>query len=855
MKIFITEKPSVARQFAAALSIPSNKSTDGYIKDGDVIITWAVGHLIQLVQPDDYDPKYKSWNLADLPFLPDEYRYEVIPSMKKQYSIVKKIFTDNYPEGAIIYDCGDSGREGQYIQALIYRQTGSTLPVKRVWIDSQTDEEILRGIREAKPESEYNNLTDAGYMRAIEDYAFGINLSRALTKKFEGEMERRVGKTTISVGRVMTCVLGMVCERQMQIDNFTPTTYYKINAQMPVDNIIEAEWKAGENSRFYNSPILYGDNGILDKKEAEKFIKTLSADPQLTVSDITYKEEKKYAPLLFNLAELQNACSKRFKFTPKHTLEIAQSLYEKKLTTYPRTDARVLSSAIAKEIEKNIKGLSKGGYRSSEAENILSIGSYKKIGNTRYTDDKKITDHYAIIPTGYTNAQLTEEEKNVYHLIIDRFLAIFYPPAVYEVYKAVFVHSLMESFFLTNKVIKEKGFTLILGKEDDNAEEEAPLKNLTKGQIIKSSFILKESKTSAPKPYNSGSIILAMENAGNLIEEEELREQLKGSGIGTSATRADIIDKLVKIGYIKINKKTQIISPDKIGLVVYDIVKRTIPSLLRPKMTANWEMGLSQIEKGLTTKQQYKDVLDNYVRKQVEAIKQMEGEERKEYKEPQIIGKCPICGKNLMLTRLGSYACEDFKNDGTGCFFSVYSSIVEAGGDKLLPLVKEGKPTEIIENIKKKDGTTYNAALSIDLEQRKIVYTFAKSQDDILGKCPKCGGDILKGKFGAYCQNKCGIMGISNYFGKKLTDSQVKRILAGKTVLVKGLHSKAKDVDYNVNIKLKGVVQYTYTSKDGKEKTGYQLEYERSFANDKKALPKSIDAALKEAIQMAKENK
>lgn len=854
MKIFITEKPSVARQFADAMGIPQTGNTDGYIQDDDIIITWAVGHLVELVLPDGYDEKYKTWNLADLPFLPKEYKYQVIPAMKKQFAIIKKIFTQNT---GIIYDCGDSGREGQYIQALIYKQTGSTLPVKRVWIDSQTDEEIMRGIREAKPEEEYSNLADAGYMRAIEDYAFGTNLSRALTKKFEGEMERRTGKRTISVGRVMTCVLGMICERQLQIDNFVASTYYKISARLPeYGTDTSAEWKAVEGSKYYgDNAALYNESGLKEKKEADSFAQDLSQDMQLTVADITYKEEKKYAPLLYNLAELQNDCSKKFKFTPKHTLDIAQSLYEKKLTTYPRTDARVLSSAIAKEITKNIKGLTKGQYRTKEAEDILTF--YKgNIDKTRYTNDKKITDHYAIIPTGITNAQLTGEEERVYHLIIDRFLAIFYPPAVFGVYSAVLKHSLNESFFTKSKELKEKGYIVILGREGyEDVKDGSPLARLSKGMIVKSIFEVKEGKTTPPKPYNSGSMILAMENAGNLIEEEELREQIKGQGIGTSATRADIIDKLLKIDYISINKKTQILSPSETGLVVYEIVKRCIPSLLKPKLTANWEMGLSQIERGEISKDQYKKILEDFVTKQVEAIKSMEGEERKEI-EPKVIGTCPVCGKKLMQTRLGSYVCEGFKKDGTGCFFSIHSSIVAAAGiDKLSPLLTSGKPTSMIEGIKKKDGSTYNASLSIDLNQKKIVFTFGQSEDNILGKCPKCGGDILKGKFGAYCQNKCGIMGISNYFGKKLTDSQVKRILAGKTVLVKGLHSKAKDVDYNVNIKLKGVVQYTYTSKDGEEKTGYQLDYERSFANDKKALPKSIDAALKEAIQMAKENK
>jgi DNA topoisomerase-3 len=637
--LFIAEKPSVAREFANALKV-NTKRNDGYLESENTIITWCVGHLVTMSYPEAYDEKYKRWSLKTLPFLPEEYKYEVIPGVKKQYDIVSSLL--NRPDVDTIYVCTDSGREGEYIYRLVDRMANVQGKVKkRVWIDSQTEEEIIRGIREAKDLSEYDNLSEAAYLRAKEDYLMGINFSRLLTLKYGntiGNYLKQSKAPVISVGRVMTCVLGMVVRREREIRDFVKQPFYRVIASFEKDgHSFDGEFKAVEGSIYFQSPKLYKENGFKTKEDAQGCIDYVSdSDPlQATVASVTKKKETKNPPLLFNLAELQNECSKRYKISPDETLRIVQELYEKKLVTYPRTDARVLSTAVAKEITKNLKGLM--GYQplSGYTSQVLEKRSYEGLEKTRYVNDKQITDHYAIVPTGQGLSALrsvSHTAQSVYDLIVRRFLSIFYPAAVYRKVSIVLTMK-TESFFANFKVLESPGYLVLLGvnkstaKEDssktegDGEEENAcdsdfltVISALKKGSLVPVSGIrIKEGETSPPKRYNSGSIILAMENAGQLIEDEELRAQIKSCGIGTSATRAEILKKLVNNKYIALNKKTQIITPTQIGEMIFDVVSASIRSLLNPELTASWEKGLNYVAEGTITTEEYMTKLNNFV--------------------------------------------------------------------------------------------------------------------------------------------------------------------------------------------------------------------------------------------------
>ena len=642
--VYIAEKPSVAQEFAKALKLNTQRK-DGYLESEKAIVTWCVGHLVTMSYPEVYDEKYKRWSLNTLPFLPNEFLYEVIPGVAKQFKIVQGILTREDVE--CIYVCTDSGREGEYIYRLVEQMVGEKVQKKirrRVWIDSQTEEEILRGIQEAKDLSEYDNLSASAYLRAKEDYLMGINFSRLLTLKYGSSISnyQKTKYTVISVGRVMTCVLGMVVRREREIREFVKTPFYRVLSTIQISGqTFEGEWKAVKGSRYFESFDLYKENGFKKREKAEELIKYVSDPKPLTcqVLSIEKKKEKKNPPLLFNLAELQNECSKRFKISPDETLRIVQELYEKKLVTYPRTDARVLSTAVAKEIHKNLNGLSKYEPAAPFLQDIVQFGSHKGLAKTRYVNDKQITDHYAIIPTGQGLVALKSVSytaKQVYDVIVKRFLGIFYPPAIYQ--KVSIVTQMKEENFFSNfKVLAEEGYLKVAGvyqpkKEQDNAEgtEEdtsadkdlfALIQTIKKGMTLPVDGLqIKEGETSPPKRYNSGSIILAMENAGQLIEDEELRAQIKGSGIGTSATRAEILKKLIHIKYLALNKKTQIITPTLLGEMIYEVVDHSIKSLLNPELTASWEKGLNYVADGEITPDEYMMKLETFIRSRTQGV-------------------------------------------------------------------------------------------------------------------------------------------------------------------------------------------------------------------------------------------
>ena len=628
-KLLITEKPSVAMEFAKVLKINTERK-NGYLESQEWVVTWCVGHLVTMSYPEKYDENLKLWRLDTLPFLPEEYKYEVIPNVEKQFNIIKSLLTREDVD--TIYVCTDSGREGEYI----YRLVDQMIDVqgknkKRVWIDSQTEEEIVRGIKEAKDLSEYDSLSASAYLRAKEDYLIGINFSRLLSIIYGRRVASKINqdRVVISVGRVMTCVLGMVVEREREIRNFVKTKYYKIIGEFGDEqSSFKAEWKVTEKSKYYESVKLYNESGFKNEEDAKEFIISLK-DKQAVVEEVKKSKQKENAPLLFNLAEIQNECTKRFKIKPDETLEVIQNLYEKKLVTYPRTDARVLSTAVAKEISKNLNGIAKG-FKDEEVQGYIKKMVDEKYSTnlikTKYVNDSKITDHYALTPTGqgYDNYdKLPQLHKDVYKIIVKRFLAIFYPPAEFnKVSVAINVDN--EIFNASQKVCINKGYQEILKSNQEKKEEEEGseiLKTLKKGQQLQSvNFETKEAETSPPSRYNTGSIVLAMENAGKLIEDEELREQIKGAGIGTSATRAEIIKKLERIKYIETNSKTLIITPTNFGEIIYDVVHMSMPDMLNPKLTASWEKGLDMVANKEIASNEFMEKLEKYINQKFDKL-------------------------------------------------------------------------------------------------------------------------------------------------------------------------------------------------------------------------------------------
>ncbi len=664
--LFIAEKPSVAKEFAKALKINSG-SRDGYIEAGDTVVTWCVGHLVTMSYPEVYDERLRRWSFDTIPFIPREFKYEVIDNVRKQFQIVSSLL--NRPDVETIYVCTDSGREGEYIYRLVEQMAGvKGKHRKRVWIDSQTEDEILRGIREAKDLTEYDSLSAAAYLRAKEDYLMGINFSRVLTLKYGRHVKDYLkrDKAVISVGRVMTCVLGMIVNREREIRNFVKTPFYRVLGNFKLqEKGFSGEWKAVEGSKYFASPVLYKENGFKKREDAQNLIDYLSQEPDESpmVESIERKKENKNPPLLYNLAELQNECSRLFKISPDETLRIVQELYEKKMVTYPRTDARVLSTAVAKEIYKNIAGLRSFLPVGNFASMILEQGSYKHIAQTRYVNDKQITDHYAIIPTGQglnNLPSLPPTSAKVYEVITRRFLSIFFPPAVYQKV-SLCIKIKEERFFANFKVLLEEGYLpvtaysffqknkaeengqadkLNIGKNEEPGENKGSnekeedikcdavllesLKKLKKGDTLElEGYEIKEGETSPPKRYTSGSIILTMENAGQFIEDEELRAQIKGSGIGTSATRAEILKKLVNIEYLALNQKTQVLTPTQMGEMIYDVVNSSIRPLLDPALTASWEKGLTLVAQGTITSEEYMQKLDDFVTRRTNIVKQL----------------------------------------------------------------------------------------------------------------------------------------------------------------------------------------------------------------------------------------
>ena len=829
--LIITEKPSVAQEFARILGVSGRN--DGYIENSDYVITWCVGHLVEMVYPEVYDEKYKKWKLEDLPFLPKEYKYDVIPAVSKQYDVVHKML--HREDIDTVYWAGDAGKEGQTIEENIRMYGGVREGMKelRVWIDSQTEEEIKRGIREAKPMSDYANLGKSGIMRTIEDYAMGINFSRAMSVKYGNLLNDAAGTrsyTAIAVGRVMTCVLGMVVIREREIRNFVETPFYRVVGSF-TDANIEAEWKAVEGSKYFESPLLYKENGFKKQESAENLIAELSGKTAV-VESIERGTSRKKAPLLFNLAELQAECSKRFKISPDETLQVAQDLYEKKLTTYPRTDARVLSTAVAKEIGKNISRLK--GYEPVQGyvERIMKEGLHYNIAKTQYTDDSKITDHYAIIPTGQLTElrSLNELQRSVYDLIVRRFLSIFYPAAEYQTVKLVVAVG-EEKLFAGAKALKAPGFLEIAGRKqeeekegsnkEDNEETDSPgllelADQLTKGQELPvNGYSLKEGSTKPPKRYTSGSMVLAMENAGQLIEDEELRAQIKGSGIGTSATRAEIIKKLVRIGYLHLNKKSQILSPEVLGEMVYEVVNMTVPALLNPKMTASWEKGLDGITRGTVIMEDYREKLEDFIRKEtlnmvernltsqlVAQIQPLTGKGARGIVAKKKLGiACPVCGGELETTPFG-YGCGNYKKDGTGCKFSVGAI---AGRDlseeEFKDLITKGR-TDVLEGFVAKSKKKFPASLVLQKDEEgrvNITFDFSANEPQIVEgiKCPSCGGDIVATAYGFRCihfdrekEDGCDFS-VGKIAEKSLNVSQLTELITnGRTETIRGFKSK-----------------------------------------------------------------
>ena len=783
-KLIITEKPSVARDFARVLNV-SGKG-NGFIENNEYVITWCVGHLVEMLYPEDYDIKYKKWRVEDLPFLPKQYKYGVIENVKTQYEIVHGLL--HRDDIDIVYWAGDSGKEGQTIEENIRNFGGVRKEIRelRVWIDSQTDDEIKRGIREAKPMSEYASLGKSGIMRSMEDYALGINFSRALSVKYGkllNDAAATKSYTAIAVGRVMTCVLGMVVIREREIRSFLETPFYRVNGYF-TDFKLPAEWKTYEDSKYFNSPLLYKENGFKEEDSAKNLIHELSGQKAF-VKSVEKNTSKKKAPLLFNLAELQAECAKLYKISPDETLQVAQELYERKLTTYPRTDARVLTKAVAKEISKNLSRLKAYPQIEKYVTEILTKKRYVGIERTSYVDDSKVTDHYAIIPTGQVVdlSSLSERQRKVYGLITRRFLSIFYPPAEYLTIKLV-IDINKERFNMSAKVLQKKGYMEIGGvpksnENDGNEEtEEQKAKILELAEILKEddevsvdSFEVKEGKTSPPKRYTSGTMILAMENAGNLIEDDELRAQIKNTGIGTSATRAEIMKKLVKIGYLNLNSKTQVLSPENLGEMIFEVVNMSIPSLLNPKMTASWEKGLEGITNGSVVMEAYREKLEEYIRTETLDMVHSDLTEKIAHQINQFTGKgakgiatrkklgiaCPCCGGELTTTVFG-YGCNNYFDKENPCKFSVGTIAGrDLSEDDFKELITNGK-TKVLDGFVSGNKKKFSAALLLEKTEdgkAEIKFDFSQNVLEVVPdvKCPVCGAEVEITSYGYTCKN------------------------------------------------------------------------------------------------------
>ncbi len=836
-KLIITEKPSVARDFARVLGV--NGSKNGYIENDEYVISWCFGHLVEMVYPEVYDAKYKSWRLEDLPFLPKTYKYGVIQKSKDQYELIHSfLYRDDID---VVYWAGDSGKEGQTIEENIRNFGGvrNGMTELRVWIDSQTDEEILRGIKEAKPMSDYDKLGRSGIMRTIEDYSLGINFSRALSVKYGkliNDAAATSSYTAIAIGRVMTCVLGMVVNREREIRNFVETPFFKVDGSFS-DVCFKGEWKSVDGSKYFNSPLLYKENGFKSREDAENLISFLN-NKAAFVQEVDSFVSKKKAPLLFNLAELQSECSKIFKISPADTLAVIQELYEKKLTTYPRTDARVLTTAIAKEIYKNIKGLQYYPPLSEFVKTILEKKTYQGIEKSSYTDDSKVTDHYAIIPTGQTSAvgSLSPIQKSIYELICKRFLSIFYPPAEYKNVKLQ-IRIENEKFFSSVKVLEKPGYLEVAGihnsKESDEDEDDTISKDdfihfcetVHKGdEITVNGFAIKEGKTSPPKRYTSGNLILAMENAGNLIEDEELREQIKKSGIGTSATRGEILEKLVRIKYLNQNNKTQVISPEKLGEMIYEVVALSVPNLLNPEMTANWEMGLEGIINGTVDDGEYRKKLEEYIRRETDKminfdltnqiasnINQFTGKDSRGIASRKPLGLvCPLCKGELTTTSFG-YGCTNYFNEDIKCKFNVGKIAgLDLKEEDFKELITNGK-TRVIDGFVGKNKRNFSAALALKNDDNNIptlLFDFSDVKNEIFPNllCPVCNAPLERTNYGISCSNrkndgKCYFV-IGEIAGKKLSDDElISLINQKKTDIIKGFKSK-NNTSFNARLLL-----------------------------------------------------
>ena len=849
-KLIITEKPSVAQDYAKVFQVSGKHN--GYIENNTYVITWCVGHLVEMVYPEEYDIRYKKWALQDLPFLPEKYKYGVIKNVKQQYDIVHALLQREDID--TVYWAGDSGKEGQTIEENIRNFGGvrKGMQEMRVWIDSQTEEEIKRGVAQAKPMSAYENLGRSGIMRSIEDYAMGINFSRVMSVKYGkllNDAAATKGYTAIAVGRVMTCVLGMVVNREREIRNFKETSFYRVVGAF-TEADIEAEWKAVKGSAYFESPKLYKENGFKEKEDVQALITSLEGKDAV-VKTLEKGISRKKAPLLFNLAELQAECAKRFKISPDQALQVAQDLYEKKLTTYPRTDARVLTTAVAKEIDKNLNGLK--GYTPTQrfTDHILTKKSFANIAKTQYTDDSKVTDHYAIIPTGQLTelGTLTPLQSKVFDLITRRFLSIFYPPAEYQTLKLV-VGIEKESLFASAKALKVLGYLEVMGRTLEDADEdentgdgqnkdntasqtktgESPEKKnnpkkllaladtLKQGDLLAvNGFEIRDSKTTPPKRYTSGSMILAMENAGQLIEDEELRAQIKGSGIGTSATRAEIIKKLIRIGYLNLNQKTQVITPQNFGEMVYEVVAMTVPALLNPKMTASWEKGLDGITNGTVDVNDYRAKLEDFIRRETIQIRDKDltrqlavqispftGKDARGLGARKKIGaQCPACGGDIVTTPFG-YGCANYDpQDPSSCRFAIGKvADKELSPEQVKELLDNGI-TQTIRGFKGKSGKKFDACLMLAKDadgKHSVTFNFdnveAKKIRDVV--CPLCGGEIVQTPFGYGCANYDKLdesscrFSIGKMAGKDISEAQVKELLTnGKTATIRGFRSKA----------------------------------------------------------------
>ncbi|WP_438314401.1 DNA topoisomerase 3 [Candidatus Caldatribacterium sp. SIUC1] len=692
-KLVITEKPSVARDIARALG----KFTDHreYLENAEYIITWAVGHLVGLAEPEDYDDRFRKWDLELLPIIPEVFKLKPLEKTEKRLEVIKML-SEREDTDALVNAC-DAGREGELIFRYIYEFLGLKKPVFRLWLSSMTKEAIQEAFARLRPASEYELLAQAAKCRSEGDWLVGINGSRAFTSRY---------KILLSVGRVQTPTLAILVHREREIQNFRPTPYFEVFARFRYGDLTYVgKWRGGEDDRLF------------DKDEAEKVVAGVLGK-RGKVEEFSEHKTQEAHPLLYDLTELQRDANKLFGYSAQRTLDIAQRLYEHyKLITYPRTDSRYLSEDLLGQVERSVAMLTRCGF----AEFARDLPLREALRDRRVFDRSKVTDHHAIIPTGEEIRweALKEGERKVLDLIVRRFLAVFHPPAVW-MHRTIRTRVEGETFLSKARVLAEPGWRVLYPREE---EEFLPV--VPRGEEVDVVEAWNEEKeTKAPPRYTEAALLAAMEGAGRFVEDEELREILKESGIGTPATRAAIIERLIEVGYVEREGKTLIPTPK--GMELVSLVESIpIPELASPQLTGEWEKKLNLIQKGQFTRELFMEGIKSLTWEIVAKVKAQNLEDVREAKSRMVasrypLGPCPLCGAPVYESKV-AFSCSRWKE---GCPFTVWKTISgkKISRQQVQKLLASGR-TDRLSGFRSRKGKRFSAVLVLS-EDGKVAFAF-----------------------------------------------------------------------------------------------------------------------------------